>query len=117
MINSLDGEEETLRTRHRVRDAVPRSWRRVARRALLSHWDRRRDTREFRKYVRPTDVFMVGHPKSGNAWIAYMLAVILEDGDVGRQVTMANIGHFVPAIHGSDSQVSSYDALSDRRIV
>ena len=63
--------------------------------------------------MRPTDVFIVGHPKSGNTWIAYMLAVILEGGDVGRQVTMANIGHFITTIHRSDSQVSSYDALSE----
>jgi Sulfotransferase domain len=83
---------------------------------LLSRWDRRRDRAEFRKHVRPSDVFIVGHPKSGNTWLAYMLAVILKEGDVGRRVTMANIGHFIPTIHGSDFQVSSYDALSDPRI-
>jgi hypothetical protein len=99
-----------------MRDAVPRSWRRVARRALLSRWDRKRDGTEFRKNVRPTDVFIVGHPKSGNTWIAYMLAVILEDGDVGRRVTMANIGRFIPAIHGSDAKISMYDAPFDPRI-
>jgi Sulfotransferase domain len=105
-----------VRTRHRVREAIPGSWKRVARRVLLSRLDRRRDRTEFRKNVRPTDVFVVGHPKSGNTWIAYMLAVILEGGDVGRQVTMANIGRFIPAIHGGDSKVSSYDALTDPRI-
>jgi Sulfotransferase domain len=105
-----------LSMRLRVREMVPRSWRRGVRRGVLSPWDRQRDRRQFRKNVRPTDVFIVGHPKSGNTWISYMLAVILEDGDVERHVTMANIGYFIPAIHGSDSKISSNDAPFDPRI-
>ena len=32
----------------------------------------------FRGAVRKSDVFLVGHPKSGNTWLAFMLAVLKE---------------------------------------
>ena len=50
----------------------------------------------FRTHLRPTDVFVVGHPKSGNTWLAYMLAVIKEAGDPDEQVNVANVGDVHP---------------------
>lgn len=69
----------------------------------------------FRTSLRSTDVFLVGHPKSGNTWVAYLLAIILQDGDARSRVNLANVGEFVPIIHGSDSRISRFDALRDPR--
>jgi hypothetical protein len=70
----------------------------------------------FRASVRPTDVFLVGHPKSGNTWLAYMLAIATRGGDGDGQVTMANVGDTVPTIHGDDSKVFHHRSLPDPRI-
>jgi hypothetical protein len=76
----------------------------------------RRDKSRFRTALRPTDVFLVGHPRSGNTWLAYMLAILLESGDAPGRVTVANIGDFIPVIHGRDSWISEHEGLSDPRI-
>jgi hypothetical protein len=75
----------------------------------------RRHKRLFEQHVRPTDVFLVGHPKSGNTWLAYMLAILLAK-DRQQHVTLANIKDFVPFVHGKDVQIMEYPALSDPRI-
>ena len=61
-------------------------------------------------------MFIVGHPKSGNTWVAYMLAIVLEHGDPEHRVTTANLGAFVPTIHEADVRISAHDALPDPRI-
>jgi hypothetical protein len=76
----------------------------------------RRDKARFRGSLRPNDVFLVGHPRSGNTWLAYMLAILLERGDPAGRVTVANIGHFVPVIHGRDPMIADHEALVDPRI-
>jgi len=70
----------------------------------------------FRIYLRPTDVFLVGHPKSGNTWLAYMLGIILRGGDPRAQITVANIGDFIPGIHGDDLAILKHRALPDPRV-
>jgi hypothetical protein len=69
-----------------------------------------------RATVRPTDVFLVGHPKSGNTWLAYMLAVATRSGDREERITMANLGSAVPTIHGDDSKILQHRALPNPRI-
>ena len=70
----------------------------------------------FRAYLRPTDVFLVGHPKSGNTWLAYMLAIILREGDPRGQITVANVGNFIPGIHGDDLGMLKHRGLSNPRV-
>ncbi len=67
---------------------------------------------------------MVGHPKSGNTWLAYMLAVTRADGDDAQAVNVGNVGKFIPAAHrcedlhvlGSRALLRSYDRLRDPRV-
>jgi hypothetical protein len=83
----------------------------------MRHWIRRRRGKaSFRSEVRPTDVFLVGHPKSGNTWLAYMLAILLVK-DTKHQVTVANVGEYVPFIHGHDLRLGEYGHLPDPRIM
>lgn len=83
---------------------------------LLDPLHSRADKARFRHSLRATDTFLVGHPRSGNTWLAYMLAILLERGDPTDRVNVANIGDFVPVIHGHDGAISTYEALSDPRI-
>ena len=69
----------------------------------------------FRRCLRPTDVFLVGHPKSGNTWLAYMLA-LLTHGDGAHEVSLYSVGDFVPFVHGNDYAIEQYEHLSDPRV-
>ena len=80
-------EDERLR---RLIDRLPRRLRRAGKRLL------------FRIALRSTDIFLVGHPKSGNTWLAYLLAIATRDGDPEGRITVANLGSVVPTIHGRD---------------
>jgi hypothetical protein len=80
--------------------------------APLRKW---RDRRIFRHQLRQTDIFLVGHPKSGNTWVAYMLAVVLFK-DFKHQVSLATIGDYVPVIHGRDSKITAYPNLPSPRV-
>ena len=74
-----------------------------------------RDILVFRRYLRQTDIFLVGHPKSGNTWLAYMLAIVLND-DSSSRVTLGNIKEYSPVIHGSDSQIANYQLIASPRV-
>ena len=65
--------------------------------------------------LRPTDVFLVGHPKSGNTWVAFMLAVLLSER-LGKKVTMANVYEFVPNIHMPGVKVKQFEDIPSPRI-
>lgn len=65
--------------------------------------------------LRSTDVFLVGHPKSGNTWVAFMLSVILGEKR-GKKVTMANVYEFVPNIHMPGVKVKQFDDFPSPRI-
>lgn len=69
----------------------------------------------FLRSLRPTDVFLVGHPKSGNTWLAYMLAVYLSDDREG-EVNLYNVGDYVPFAHGRDHAIAAYGHLPDPRV-
>ncbi len=71
--------------------------------------------RVFERFRRATDVFLVGHPKSGNTWVAYMLAVLLSR-DRDRHVNLGNVRHFVPPVHGRDHKVIRYRQMPDPRV-
>jgi hypothetical protein len=74
-----------------------------------------RDILVFRRYLRQTDIFLVGHPKSGNTWLAYMLAIVLTD-DFSSRVTLGNIKEYSPVIHGRDSKISNYQDIASPRV-
>lgn len=69
----------------------------------------------FLRALRPTDVFLVGHPKSGNTWLAYMLAVLLSD-DRENAVNLYNVGDHVPFVHGRDHDIAAWAHLPDPRV-
>lgn len=85
--------------------------------AQLRHWVERLDKSLllFKYNLRPTDTFLVGHPKSGNTWMAYMLALVLQKSEPHR-ITLANIGDYVPVIHGREGAVARHSDLPDPRI-
>src|SRR5579884_3781920 len=80
-----------------------RRWLRVRR----DDW---RAARRLRRCVRFTDVFIVGHPKSGNTWLAYMLAILLRK-DKRDRITLKNLNLYVPFTqftHREDSALEQY---------
>lgn len=70
---------------------------------------------DFQRHLRPSDAFLIGHPKSGNTWLAYMLAILLFK-DRANQVTLANVGNYVPYIHGRDLQIAAWSNLQGPRV-
>ena len=81
----------------------------------LARYRRRQKRGQFQCDLRNTDVFLVGHPKSGNTWMAYMLAIILSK-DFQQHVTLSNIGTYVPLLVYWDRQISEYTHLQEPRI-
>lgn len=75
----------------------------------------RRKMRRFQDQLRADDTFFVGHPKSGNTWMAYMLA-ILQQHDRADDVTLANVGSYVPTIHAGDDRIGEFSKLASPRI-
>lgn len=76
---------------------------------------RKQEKKDFLSNLRSTDVFLIGHPKSGNTWLAYMLGIVMQRNNNCR-VNLANIGKFVPTIHAKDSQIALYEGLDSPRI-
>lgn len=77
----------------------------------------RRKIREprFLRHLRSTDAFLLGHPKSGNTWVALMLAhVSAGPGDPAPNT--ATVGLRVPYVHGRDDKIADYDHLADPRV-
>lgn len=83
--------------------------------SALAPYRRWRDRRAFPRLVRSTDIFVVGHPKSGNTWTAYMLGVARSHVS-GGEVTMANLSRHVPFFHGEDGAIRMHEDLADPRI-
>ncbi|NNC87296.1 MAG: sulfotransferase domain-containing protein [Akkermansiaceae bacterium] len=69
----------------------------------------------FERNLRPDDVFIVGHPKSGNTWLAYMLAIAARN-DVDRRINISNIGEHVPVLHAEDARIEQFGQLTRPRL-
>lgn len=85
--------------------------------ARLGYYEARRALwkKPFLDALRPSDTFLIGHPKSGNTWLAYMLAILLVP-DRAEPVTLRNVGRFVPFVHGRDHRIRRHDRLPDPRV-
>lgn len=93
---------------------VASGWIRTAKRSLGYYRARALLRRPaFRAALRESDCFLVGHPKSGNTWVAYMIAAFLRRGD---EVTLANVGRFVPFVHGHDYRIGRLAGLTEPRV-
>jgi hypothetical protein len=75
----------------------------------------RRDKLRFKRELRPTDIFIVGHPKSGNTWLTLMMAAVLEDR-FGKRVNVSNVKEFAPAVHADDLGIGRYAHFGDPRL-
>lgn len=69
----------------------------------------------FSRALRETDVFLIGHPKSGNTWLAYLLALLLFP-ERSEHITLANLRRFVPHVSGRDHFIVKHHSLPDPRI-
>jgi hypothetical protein len=73
------------------------------------------DKARFQAALRPSDTFIVGHPKSGNTLVAYMLAIAsFKDRD--EKVNLANLAEYVPILHDEDSTATRYGSLPNPRL-
>jgi len=84
-------------------------------RKIRTHIRRVRNRRTFQQHLRPTDVFLLGHPKSGNTWLAYMLAILLTKVR-SSAVNLTNIKEYVPSVHGRDHRISEFSHLPNPRV-
>lgn len=75
----------------------------------------RRHEPKFLEALRETDTFIVGHPKSGNTWLAYMLALMLQP-ERFDDINLLNVGDYVPFVHGRDRDIAQYADLPDPRV-
>jgi len=69
----------------------------------------------FKRALYPTDIFLVGHPKSGNTMMAYILAIIIFK-DKEQRINLANVGEFIPTVHNEDKKIRRYPSLSEPRV-
>jgi hypothetical protein len=93
-----------------------RRWISTQHRRISTERRRREGQRIFQRHLRPTDVFLVGHPKSGNTWLSYMLGIAMRKNFRTKQITLANVQEFFPAIHARDRAIAAYSHLSSPRI-
>lgn len=82
---------------------------------LRDTYRRYRRLQSFKKQIRPTDVFLVGHPKSGNTWLTLMLGVLIER-NFNNKINLNNIGEFIPSFHNRDNQIQNYSKFPDPRL-
>lgn len=82
---------------------------------IAAHYRKSRARRKFARDLRGSDVFVVGHPKSGNTWTAYIIGLLLAE-DFEHSVNLANVGEFVPVIHGKDCEIAEYPDLPNPRV-
>lgn len=52
--------------------------------------------------VREQDIFLISFPKSGNTWIRFLLANLMESH---REITLKNINEFVPGIYQFKNEI------------
>src|SRR5437868_876090 len=89
--------------------------RRLARTTPLAQtWRKYKGYGVLQRYLRPTDIFLVGHPRSGNTWLSYMMAIAMNDRNP-EEVILTNIDKFAPYI-GDDRAVARFDGIPDPRL-
>ena len=69
----------------------------------------------FKKNLRATDVFIVGHPKSGNTWLSRMIAS-LKEHQFDNNVNLENINSFIPTFHAKDNNIQMYADYPNPRV-
>lgn len=69
----------------------------------------------FQENQRADDIFLVGHPKSGNTWLGYMLGILVYEDREG-EIDLSNVGKYVPTIHNNDHSIAKYPDLSTPRV-
>lgn len=84
-------------------------------RPLRQFYLKQQNAARFRSLVRPTDVFVVGHPKSGNTLMSYMLAIAAFK-DFDKKIHLANINDYVPGIHNEDLAIEKHANRSPPRL-
>lgn len=84
-------------------------------RPLKSFYCQQKERIRFKQALYPTDVFLVGHPKSGNTMMAYILAILIFK-DKEQRINLANLGEFIPVVHNGDNKIGRYPNLSEPRV-
>ncbi len=98
-------------TKNIIRALIPKS----VRKGIRSKQKRIKARNEFQSALRQTDVYLVGHPKSGNTWLAYMLGIIL-NAEKDDEVTLSSVSQFVPNIHNHDEKIAQFNHLAAPRV-
>ena len=98
-------------TKNIIKALIPKS----VRKGIRSKQKRIKARSEFQSASRQTDVYLVGHPKSGNTWLAYMLGIVL-NAEKHDEVTLANISQYVPNIHNHDEKIAEFNHLDSPRV-
>lgn len=88
---------------------------RVPFRPLKRFYVRQQEAIRFKSFVRPSDIFLVGHPKSGNTLMAYMFAIVVFR-DFVRNINLANIDNYVPGIHFEDLAIVKHGMMAGPRV-
>ena len=81
-------------------------------RPIKRFYKQQKERNLFKQSLRPTDIFLVGHPKSGNTWLTLMLGVLIQK-NFDKNITLANVQEFIPSFHAGDSKISYYAGLPD----
>lgn len=82
----------------------------ITRAARSLEWRRLR--RKFFGALRPSDVFIVGYPKSGSTWLRHMVAELVKP-DPAEELDIKTISRYVPDLN--EEWPTGFEALPDPR--
>jgi len=98
-----------------IKSSLKKAIKQTPLRFIKERYDTAQQRRQFQKHLRSSDVFIVGHPKSGNTWITLMLGVLIEK-NFNRKTNLNTIGEFVPSFHNRDNQIADHSDLPNPRL-